>query len=350
MVSHHGIAFQGLHQRPRQPRRDRRHQAHPPTGDRRGQERKHHDEPTTQARHVGVDLHCLAVLHHVWTADVPRPRRRHVGRGGLGQVVQHVVDRYRLDLVVHPLRCRHRGQAVGEVANHLERGGSRADHDPGLQHDGLDTRVDEDLADLGARRQMPRQLRALGMEAAEVHQSPHPRPFSRLDHIACRHPLLGDEVLRCPHRVHQVVDDVGTVEGLGQRLGRGQVAPRDLDVAPPRRGVEFVRVARHRAHLQAGVQQSRHQPPTDVAGRACHQAANLLSRHRTSVRRRSSFSYSEPADVRMTVSRFTQTRNRGRARRRTAVLPRDRRRGSAGPVVQGPRCGRCARSRDRPSR
>ena len=79
--------------------------------------------------------------------------------------------------------------------------------------------------------------------------------------------------------MHQVVDDVDAVERRDQRLGVAQVSARHLDPVPPCDVGEFVRVARQRPHVVAVVQQNGRQPATDVAGRASHQAADLISGH-----------------------------------------------------------------------
>jgi hypothetical protein len=108
--------------------------------------------------------------------------------------VQNVVDRDRLDLVVHPLRRSHRGKAVGEMPNHLERCRPRADDDAGLQHDRLDARVEQDLANRDPRPQMRRKLRIARVQPAQIHESAHPRATGGRDDIACRPGLFGDEV------------------------------------------------------------------------------------------------------------------------------------------------------------
>ena len=241
---------------------------------------------------------------------------RHVGRCGLGQVVQDVVDRDRLDLVVHPLRCRHRRKPVGEVADHLERRRPRADHDPGLQHHGLDARVDR-ISPTSARDARCRDSsRVLRVQAAQVHQPPHPGPLRRRDHVACRPRLLGDEVLRRAHRVHQVVDDVDAVERIGQRVGFVR-SPRTTSTSSRHGTSASLSGLRAMPARAAVVQQSRHQPATDVAGRARHQAANLLSRHNPPfIDAPQIFGADRRADARFGVR---QTRNPDRAHRRTAA-------------------------------
>jgi hypothetical protein len=101
---------------------------------------------------------------------------------------------------------------------------------------------------------MAGQLRALGMQAAQVDDSAHARLFRRVDDVFGRLPLLGDEILRRSHRMHQVVDDVDAVERLDQRVLLGQVAARHFHVIAPRRVGQLVGVTRKRPHPHAGVQ------------------------------------------------------------------------------------------------
>jgi hypothetical protein len=140
------------------------------------------------------------------------------------------------------------------MADHLERRRPRPDDDPGLQHHRLDTRVDQDLADLGARAQVARQIRALGMQAAQVDDSAHACLFCGVDDVFGRLLFLGDEVLRRSHRMHEVVDDVDAVERLDQRVRSGQVAARHVHVIAPRRVGQLVGVTRKRAHPHARLQ------------------------------------------------------------------------------------------------
>jgi len=76
------------------------------------------------------------------------------------QIVQHVADRDRLDLVVHPLRSGHHRQSVGQVADHLERRPSPTRHHTGLQHDGLDAEAIRISPTVVREDKMRRQFRA----------------------------------------------------------------------------------------------------------------------------------------------------------------------------------------------
>ena len=79
--------------------------------------------------------------------------------------------------------------------------------------------------------------------------------------------------------VEDVSLDVDIVE---RRLQRGpvvEIAAGHLDVLTPRHGRKLVGIAGQGANGEPAVQQSRYQPPTDVAGGARHQASDLLTRH-----------------------------------------------------------------------
>ena len=75
---------------------------------------------------------------------------------------------------------------------------------------------------------MARELRAVRVQATQVNHPADPRGTGGPHHVAGGLGLLGDEVLRRAHRVHEVVDDVHPVECPRQRLGFGQVALRHL--------------------------------------------------------------------------------------------------------------------------
>ena len=132
----------------------RGHQVDPVRRQARGQHRDRQHRPSRQLRHLGEALHHLQVGQDVGAADVERPvdlgRQRH----RLDQVVQDVADGDGLDAVVHPGRREHHGQALGEVAQHLEARRPRPEDHRRLQDDGRDARAQEGLADLGARRQV----------------------------------------------------------------------------------------------------------------------------------------------------------------------------------------------------
>ena len=51
-------------------------------------------------------------------------------------------------------------------------------------------------------------------EAAEVHDSPNPRPPRRFAKIAGGHEIRFEVVAVCPHGVHQVIGHVDASEGV----------------------------------------------------------------------------------------------------------------------------------------
>jgi hypothetical protein len=126
---------------------------------------------------------------------------------------------------------------------------------------------------------MRRQVDIARVQPAEVNQPFDSGALRRGNDVACRLRLLVHEVRPGAHRVHEVVDDVDTVECRGQRVGVAEVAPNHLGTLAPWRVGEFVRVARQRPHLAAPVEQFRRQATADVAGRARDQAANFVVRH-----------------------------------------------------------------------
>ena len=70
------------------------------------------------------------------------------------------------------------------------------------------------------------------------------------------------------HGVHEVVRDADAGQRRPERLGAQHVAGDDLDVPGPVAALEPLRVAHEHAHAPAGLEQARHQPAADVAGRA----------------------------------------------------------------------------------
>ena len=80
-----------------------------------------HDDPRREPGHVGVPAHHLRVGEHVGAADIEAAADLSRQRGTADQVTQHVMDGDRLDAGVHPFGGDHARQALGEVAEHLER-------------------------------------------------------------------------------------------------------------------------------------------------------------------------------------------------------------------------------------
>ena len=82
--------------------------------------RNGHDESLAQPRNACIAVHHLAVREYLWPSDVEATV------GVLGKVerrneeAQHVTNGDRGNPAIHPPWCHHGGQALGEVAQHLE--------------------------------------------------------------------------------------------------------------------------------------------------------------------------------------------------------------------------------------
>ena len=167
VVAHDDLAAEALDERPRDGRRDRRHEMDPVRRQHRSEHRHRLQAPAQTAR-LRVAEHHVAVGAHVGAADLDHAAGalRHVQ--GLHEVPQQVVHADGLHLRVHPLRADHHRQTLGEVADHLE-GDAPGPHDDGGaelgdRHAGLTQRV----AGLVARAQMVGDVGLGVAEAAEV--------------------------------------------------------------------------------------------------------------------------------------------------------------------------------------
>ena len=241
----------------------------------RGEHRQRRDPPLLEPGLDRVAVHHLAVAQHVGAADVDRGVHVGVHARRAEQVVQHVAHGDRLDAIAHPLRRRHVRQHLGQVAHHLERRGARPDDHAGLQHERRHAAVEQDLPDLDARAQVRRELGVFGVQAAEVHDAADGRRSRGLGHGGGRCPIGALEALAGAHRVHEVVEDVDVSDRLADRRRVGRVAFDDLDAAPPVERSDPVRIAREHADAIAAVEQSRHEPTTEVAGRPQNESERL---------------------------------------------------------------------------
>ena len=259
--------------------------------------------------------------------------------GGLGQVVQHVVDGDRLNLVVHPLRGRHRRQPVGEVPDHLERRRTRADRrcPPAARRSRCPTRS-------GSRRRRRATagagtVRPSGCRPRQVDDAAHAGRLRRGGDVARRLRLLGDEVRRRAHRVHQVVDDVDAVERRRSASRDRSRSPRTTSTSvAPRCVGELVGVARQRPHGR-----SRASSSSGASGRRCSRSRPSPGsgfhsvRHSASIRRNRFKVFGADDRRRMSARASTQTGSRDSARPPTAGHPPDRCRQPTSPTGSGPR-------------
>ena len=267
VVAHHGLVAQALDERPRDRRRDGRDEVHPVRRQGR-REHRHRLQVPPEAARSRVPEHHLAVREHVGAADLDD------ATGALGhverrdQVAQQVVDGDGLHARVHPLRADHHRQALGEVADHLERDAARADHDRGAELGDGDPGLAQRLAGLLARAKVTRQVGRGVAQAAEVDDASD----AGRGRGAAEGPRRGQVALAIAlapgHGVHEVVGHADAGQRRPERLGAQHVAGDDLDATGPVAALEALRVAHEHAHAPAGLEQARHQPAADVAGRA----------------------------------------------------------------------------------
>ena len=118
VISHHNVGVQARHQRLHDRvwnRRDEVDEPAAPFGVRYGEGQNHAAEPAN----VRVFDHHLPIAQHVRAADlVDAFGIRMVER--LGQVLEDVADTDRLAASVHPPRCDHDRQTLGQVPDHFE--------------------------------------------------------------------------------------------------------------------------------------------------------------------------------------------------------------------------------------
>ena len=172
-VLDHHLVDEALDERAGDAVRDRCHDADPVGRQPRRQQGDRDDEPVGEPGDRGVALHHLAVGEDLGAADVERAVDVGGHRRAADEVPQHVADRDGLDAGADPARGDHHGEALGEVAQHLEGRGARSQDDRRAQHGRGDAAGEEDLADLLAGVEVPRQQLALGVEAAEVDDPAH---------------------------------------------------------------------------------------------------------------------------------------------------------------------------------
>ena len=235
-VAYDDLAAQAFDQRVRVRGGDRGHEVHP-VRRQAWREHRHRDEPAPQAARGRVLAHHVAVGQHVGAADLERAPDRNAVRQAEGEVVEHVVDGDRLAAGRHPARRDHDRQALGEVADHLERDAARADHDGGAKLGHGHARGAQDVAHVLPRGQMRRQLRLAGAEPAEVDDPLHAGLAGRRAEVRGGALVALLEAARAlGHGVHQVVGHLDAREHRRQPGRLEHVAPSDLDVVPPATG------------------------------------------------------------------------------------------------------------------
>ena len=234
------------------------------------QHRQRGDRTLAQARLEGVPVHHLAVAQHVGAADVERTVDLGGQRRRSDEVVEHVTDGDRLDEVAHPLRRWHVRQHLGEVPDHLERCGTRADHGARLERRSRNARRDQNLPHLGATAKVSAQLCEgnVGVKTPEVDDAFHTGGLRCRSNVARRGQFRALEISPGPHGVHEVVGDIDSLESSRQCRGIAEVAGYHLDPLGPRHVANAGSVSHENPHLVPGVDQPRREAPSDVPGRA----------------------------------------------------------------------------------
>ena len=253
--------------RDRERPRDRRDEVDPLRGEPGCEHGESGDGALLEPRLERVAVHHLAVAQHIGAADVEGAVDLGWQRRRLDEVVEYVAHGDRLDEVAHPLRRRHVGQHVGEMADHLERRGTGADHDAGLECHGRHTGGDEDPPDLGPGAQVRREF-AIGVESAQVDDAGDARGLRRQRDVLRGVPLGLFEVAGSAHAVHEVVEHLDALDGGRQRGGLTQVAGHDLDLVGPGDIEHLGGVAHKDPHVVARLEQFRDESSPDVSGRA----------------------------------------------------------------------------------
>ena len=169
-----------------------------------------------------------------------------------------------------PARADHHRQSLDERTDQLERQAAGPDHDGRAKfHDG-DSAFAQHLPGLDPALEMLAEHLVARGEAAEVHDSPNPRPPRRVAKIAGGHAILFEVVAVCAHGVHEVIGHVDSGERAieGRRI---EEVPRD-DLRRRRHARrERGRLPRQTAKPDSRGFEDRHQPSPDVAGRTRHE-------------------------------------------------------------------------------
>ncbi len=180
-------------------------------------------QPGSQVRHVEdpapvksaggrVGRDHLAIRGDVGAADLV-DARLHGERAD--EIADHVAQRDRLDRGADPAGADHEREALGEVAEHLERDAPGAEHDRRAQLDDRDPSTRQRGADfLTAREVFGCRVVA---EAAEIDDAADTARRGRPPESLGEPAVVGAEVARA-ERVHEVVGDLVSGQGVAQRV------------------------------------------------------------------------------------------------------------------------------------
>ena len=164
------------------------------------------------------------------------------------EVVEHVGDPDRLATGPHPAGRDHDRQALGQVAQDLERRAAGSDDHRRPELGDRHAMRGELGAGLVAAGQVVGEVGGIVAQAAEVDDPRHAGTPRRLGEVAgCLPVALGESPFTRPHRVRQVVGDVDPLERHRQRRWVEEVGDDDRRLREP--GGEGPRVAAHQDEL-----------------------------------------------------------------------------------------------------
>ena len=245
--------------------RHRRDQIHPVRRE-PGREHRDRDHQPTEAAEAGVRPHHVAVREDVGAADLDDASHLRVVQRA-DEVVEHVGDSDRLAAGPHPAGRDHDRQALGQVAQDLERRAAGPDDHRRPELGDRHAMCGELGAGLVAAGQVVGEVGGIVAQTAEVHDPRHAGTLRRLGEVAgCLPVPVGELPFTRPHRVRQVVRDVDPLERQWQRRWVEEVGDDHRRLREP--GGEGPRVAAHQDELVSPRREQRDEPPADVAARA----------------------------------------------------------------------------------
>ena len=200
-------------------------------------------------RSAGVGPHHVAVREDVGTADLDDARHLRVVECA-DEVVEHVGDPDRLAARCHPAGRDHDRQALGQVAQDLERRAARPDDHRRPELGDRHAVCGELGARLVAAGQVVGEVGRIVAQTAEVDDPRHAGPPRGLCEVARCLPIpISEPTFARAHRVRQVVGDVDPLERRLQRRRVEQVGGDDRRLRES--GCQGTRVAAHQDQLMA---------------------------------------------------------------------------------------------------
>ena len=232
----------------------------------RGEHGNGDEPPFLESSFPYVDRHHFGIRDDIGAPDLENPRESTRLFDHCDEVTEHVADGDRLAARVDPFRSDHDGEDLGEIAQHLEARGPRADDDGGTKLDYFDRTRGEDFADVVAAAQVHAEFAVVVSEPAEVDDPTNAGGLCGSSKVLRDGAFAGDPVLAFSDAVHEKHRDIDAGHRRAEVLGN--VGLHDLDPPTPRCRVELARVAHDAPDAVPTVEERRHEPSTHVARRA----------------------------------------------------------------------------------